>query len=322
MAEYFGRRYFLIHRHSGRAFCARSRNRANAPRFLPFSRMGGRGGAERRMRWAAQNKAPASKPRLILRPAPHPLQASSQRPLPLAGARWGIERGPIQHRASLRAAKSRAPKIYPTGLAPLLPFSPPHTGDFEELRNLGMCGYGRDDCFRGVKPKGPAWRTRCIQHRRKGHGAKPRVCTNRRRAAKQRGLVQLLGPKPGKTIGQNGAREARGVERRRSAQTKRDHSARIARPASACLRRRSFKPASAAARIARAWRNRPCAPAAIPRYCSKAQAAPHCAQSASPRAAQQENAARSHWRLLPGTRALWRRRLRSSPCFGTASPRR
>jgi len=86
-------------------------------------------------------------------------------------------------------------KIYPTGFTPRLSSLRPHTGDFEELRNFGMCvtrsvglieamfrgdpkGSKRcfaeiEKCLRGVKPQSPEWRTLCPQHRRIGHGAKP-----------------------------------------------------------------------------------------------------------------------------------------------------
>jgi hypothetical protein len=50
----------------------------------------------------------------------------------------------------------------------------PHTGDFEELRNFGMCETRSGwFCLRGVKPRSPRERKPCIQHRQCGHGAKP-----------------------------------------------------------------------------------------------------------------------------------------------------
>ena len=58
-------------------------------------------------------------------------------------------RYPTPHRRF--APKNRAPqKIYPTGLRPIVSSTHPHTGDFEELRNFGMCGprLARRDCSR------------------------------------------------------------------------------------------------------------------------------------------------------------------------------
>jgi hypothetical protein len=102
-----------------------------------------------------------------------------------------------------------------------------------------MCGHGRSglgrsdfsrrprQCFRGVKPKGPAQRKRCTQHRQCGYGAKPQGKISRwlvvpespslrRQAGKQ--PTQLLCPHREKRS-ETGAREARSVDRRRSAQT-------------------------------------------------------------------------------------------------------
>ncbi len=172
--------------------------------------------------------------------------------------------GPIAEIARIEGRSIHAPKgvaavkalrraqIYPTELTPRLQCVRPHTGDFEDVRNFGMRGHGRSglgrsdfsrrprQCFRGVKPKGPANGNAALgtgnadmELSPKGKITRwvvvPEGPSSRRRVGEQ--PTSTPPSAPGKTAG-NGAREARGVKRRRFMQPNRDYSARIARPGS------------------------------------------------------------------------------------------